>query len=649
MAEKKVIELEIKTDSVGSLKSELRKAQAEVAALSEKFGATSQEAINAAKKAAELKDAIGDAKALTDAFNPDAKFNALSSSIGGVLDGFQAFEGALGLVGVESEDLQKTLLKVQSAMALSQGIQGALEAKDSFKQLGAVVKESFNTMTTAGKAFALTGIGALITGVGLLIVNFDKLKDAFGKVNEGTKALKDTLADYRQGAQEAIKQTTEVGNAFELARKGVISKEEALHTYNSTLGDTFGKAKNLNEAEDLYNKKTKAYIEATALRAQSQALLGRAAEAQAEALTAGMDVELTAAQNLKAAFVMNTQGVEASLKLTKQYLEENTKQAKKDAEARAKILTDEAKKLLLRAETVEKTNKIISKSEKETNDELEAKRKEAEAKRKEAADKLKAEKDKQLEEDKKRAEEKAAFELEQEALDEQRAEQAWARKQEENAKMLEEELAMEADARARREQEEAAEELRQEERFKREQERREKNKQYAIQTAQNTLQLISDISSLFAGKSEKAAKKAFEVQKAVNIAQATIDTYKAATGAFSSMSSIPVVGPVLGAVAAAAAVAAGLVNIKKIASTKFEGASMPTASSAPSGGGGGGSMGVAGSTSAITPNFNIVGNAQATNPLAGLGGQPLQAYVVSGEVTTAQSLDRNRVNYATFG
>ena len=82
MAEKKVIELEIKTDSVGNLKSELRKAQAEVAALSEKFGATSQEAVNAAKKAAELKDAIGDAKALTDAFNPDAKFNALSASIG---------------------------------------------------------------------------------------------------------------------------------------------------------------------------------------------------------------------------------------------------------------------------------------------------------------------------------------------------------------------------------------------------------------------------------------------------------------------------------------------------------------------------------------------------------------------------------------
>lgn len=645
MAEKKVIELEVKTESLKPLKAQLREAQAEVTALSEKFGATSQEAIQAAKRAAELKDAIADAKDLTDAFNPDAKFNALSNSIGGVLNGFQAFEGALGLVGVEGQALQETLLKVQSAMALSQGIQGALEAKDSFKQLGAVVGDAFGKMTTAGKAFAVTGIGLLLTGVGLLIANFDKLKDSFGKVNEGTKALKDTLGEYRQGAQEAIKQTTEVGNAFELARKGVISKEEALHTYNSTLGDTFGKAKNLNEAEDLYNKKTKAYIEATALRAQSQALLGKAAEAQAEALTAGMDVELTTAQNLKAAFVMNTQGVEASLKLTKQYLEENTKQAKKDAEERAKILTDEAKKLLLRAENVEKTNKIISSSEKATNDELEAARKEAEAKRKEAADKLKAEKDKQLEEDKKRAEEKAAFELEQTELEEQRAEQAWARKQEEQAKMLEEELAMEADARARREQEEAAEELRQEERFKREQERRAKNKQFAIQTAQNTLQLISDISSLFANKSEKDAKRAFEIQKAASIASATIATYQSAVSAYQSQF-VPIPdpsSPVRGAIAAGVAIASGLVNIAKISSQKFEGGGSVSATSTPSGGGGGAASNV------ITPNFNIVGNAQATNPLAGLGNQPIQAYVVSGEVTTAQNLDRNRINYATFG
>ena len=152
MAEKKVIELEVKTNAA-SLKAQLREAQQEVQSLSDKFGITSKEATEAAKKAAQLKDAIGDAKALTDAFNPDAKFNALSTSISGVLNGFQAFEGALGLVGVEGEAVQATLLKVQSAMALSEGINGIMEAKDSFVNLGNVIKTNliaaFSSLKTA--------------------------------------------------------------------------------------------------------------------------------------------------------------------------------------------------------------------------------------------------------------------------------------------------------------------------------------------------------------------------------------------------------------------------------------------------------------------------------------------------------------------
>jgi len=126
--------------SLGSLKKQLREAQAEVTALADKFGATSKEAIEAAKRAAELRDRIGDAKALTEAFNPDAKFKALTASLSGVAGGFAAVQGAMGLFGAESENVQKTLLKVQSAMAISQGLQSVGESIDSFRQLGAVIQ-----------------------------------------------------------------------------------------------------------------------------------------------------------------------------------------------------------------------------------------------------------------------------------------------------------------------------------------------------------------------------------------------------------------------------------------------------------------------------------------------------------------------------
>ena len=56
--------------------------------------------------------------------------------------------------------------------------------------------------------------------------------------------------------------------------------------------------------------------------------------------------------------------------------------------------------------------------------------------------------------------------------------------------------------------------------------------------------------------------------KAVAVAQTTIDTYKAATAAYSAMAGIPVVGPALGAIAAGAAVASGLQSVRKITSTK---------------------------------------------------------------------------------
>lgn len=228
MAEKRTIELEIK-DNSKSLKAQLREAQAEVAALADKYGATSQQAVIAAKRAAELKDRIGDAKALTDAFNPDAKFKALSASLTGVAGGFSAVQGAMGLVGAEGEDIQRAMLKVQSAMALSQGLQSLGEARDSFRQLGATIKDAavklgiltvvqeeqtaavgasvvateaqtvanaeaavgFKATGIAGKtafngikgAIAATGIGLLVVALGTIVAYWDDIKAAVSGVS----------------------------------------------------------------------------------------------------------------------------------------------------------------------------------------------------------------------------------------------------------------------------------------------------------------------------------------------------------------------------------------------------------------------------------------------------------------------------------
>ena len=151
-----------------SLKTQLKEAQLQVAVLSEKFGATSDQAIAAAKAAAILKDTIGDAKTLTDAFNPDAKFKALTGSLSGAVNGFQAVQGAMGLVGVESAAVEETLLKVQSAMAFAQGIDGVLESVDSFKTLAKMLgivrtAKAVDTAVTATQA-TVTNAASLATG-----------------------------------------------------------------------------------------------------------------------------------------------------------------------------------------------------------------------------------------------------------------------------------------------------------------------------------------------------------------------------------------------------------------------------------------------------------------------------------------------------
>jgi len=162
---------------------------------------------------------------------------------------------------------------------------------------------------------------------------------------------------------------------------------------------------------------------------------------------------------------------------------------------------------------------------------------------------------------------------------------------------------------------------------------------------QDGLQAVADLTNAFAGQSEKAQKKAFLVNKALQIAQATIETYRSATAAYASQLSIPTPdAPIRAAAAAAIATAFGIAQVAQIARTKFEGrgSSTPSVSSPSSIGAGAGQA----------PQFNTVG-ASGTNQLAeSIANQnqtPSRAYVVASDISTAQALDRNKIDTASFG
>lgn len=234
--------------SIGSLKSQLRQATAEVQTLSDKFGATSEQAVAAAKRAAELKDQIGDAKSLVDAFNPDAKFKALSASLSGVAGGFAAVQGAVGLFGKESEDLQKTLVKVQSAMALSQGLQSVGESIDSFKQLGAVIKTQVVTsFTTLRGAIIATGYGALVVGIGLLVTNFEAVKKAVLNLFPGLAQIGKFFGDIINKVTDFVGVTSEASRALDKLEKTTKRGNESIEARIKILTAQGGKEKEIFE------------------------------------------------------------------------------------------------------------------------------------------------------------------------------------------------------------------------------------------------------------------------------------------------------------------------------------------------------------------------------------------------------------------
>lgn len=154
---------------------------------------------------------------------------------------------------------------------------------------------------------------------------------------------------------------------------------------------------------------------------------------------------------------------------------------------------------------------------------------------------------------------------------------------------------------------------------------------------QEGLTFLSNLNTLFEKDTEESRKKSFKRNKALQIAQATVEMYKNTVAAYGSQlivgdpSSIP-----RAVIAATMAATASLVNIRNIAKQQYQGGDSGNNAPSPS------SMGTV-----TTPEFNVVGNANV-NALAQLTGQPIQAYVVSGDVTTAQALDRARVNNATL-
>jgi hypothetical protein len=353
--------------ALGSLKAQLREATAEVTKLSEQFGASSKEAVQAAKRAAELKDRIGDAKSLIDAFNPDAKFKALTASLGGVAGGFSALQGATALFGKENEDLEKTLLKVNSAMALSQGLQAVGESIDSFRQLGTVIKtQVVSAFSTLRGAIIATGLGALAVGLGLIVANFDAVKKAVLNAIPGLQTFGNFIGKTIDSITDFIGVTSDATRALDKLKKDGAETLRVNKKFMEEHGD---------QVDQYTKKKIEAknrYAEAIKEDGANTAELGKR-----------LNRELAAADKERTADVAKAQA-EASKEAAAKRKAENDKKLAEDKQLSADLLKNQQdrRKLLqqdnlisqkqLAKDKKEEDEKAKTEKEKEDNDRIAA-------------------------------------------------------------------------------------------------------------------------------------------------------------------------------------------------------------------------------------------------------------------------------------
>jgi hypothetical protein len=143
-------------------------------------------------------------------------------------------------------------------------------------------------------------------------------------------------------------------------------------------------------------------------------------------------------------------------------------------------------------------------------------------------------------------------------------------------------------------------------------------------------------------KQEVIEKKRFKMQKAANISQAVISTYLAANQVLVETKG----GTVARFVAMAATISAGLLNVAAISRQKFQSSAGATSTAGALGGGG------SGGGNDRSFNFNLAGASQENQlaqTLQGRFNQPLQAYVVSRDITNQQQLDEEITSSASFG
>jgi hypothetical protein len=233
-------------DKVQTMRQQLRQATQDTQAMAEKFGVMSTQAIASAARAGDLKDKIGDINTVITAFSADSKFTVVAGAMQSAAGAATIVTGAMGLLGTESKATQEMLLKVQSALALTQGLAQIKEMGASFTALNAVIVGQVIPGIAAMSSGLLLATGGAILIIGAIAYAVNEYRINLQK-NEEQLALnaqreRDYAEAIRNSKQELIQKTIALRDELTALKEGVTidevqirNKEEQVIAFNALI------------------------------------------------------------------------------------------------------------------------------------------------------------------------------------------------------------------------------------------------------------------------------------------------------------------------------------------------------------------------------------------------------------------------------
>jgi len=597
----------------------------------------------------------------------DAMSQTTSQNLGGALSGITAgFElgaGAMGAFGVDSAKVEEALLRVQSAMAISQGIQGIRESIPAFKRMknaimaNTVVQKIFNAVMKANPiGLIVVAITALIAAGYALV----KMFNIFGEEQESAAESSARLTSELEKQDKAMEKANANREREHNQKMRRLDIEEASERDRlAAVLDNLDKEQE-GRKEDLQNTKQALKdlrIEKDKAREEGEWELAKEIQDQLKAKRESYNELVILVQDHKQNVLDTTQ--EGNKKIEAEESSSQSERVSRYREflAKKKELEDtalavareiEAGRIELMEDGFEKETETIRNKFLIQREDLLANEKLTQSQKAQLQllhDKQEAEALLVVNDAKIAAEIEARKKLDKEMFE--AIEEPDAPVDDlEGADVLPEEIRMSRlellkDEYRKRDEESEAEHLA----------RIEELNNTHLGKITKGLEFVSGLSNslmeaelLLAGdnqeKQEQARKKGFERAKKIAIATAIVTGIQSTMAAFLAGLKAPVGGLVLAPLMAAQAAIASATNIQKIRSSSYEGGGSLTAAT-----------GRMDATAPTVPTFNIAGNSTENQLAQSLGQQeqaPVKAMVVSTEVTTAQSLDRNKIDTATL-